>query len=69
MVPGTATAMANLLTMMAIHATRRASRPTGVTAPQALAVPVACLARRTAVRVLGVVRRDSRKVVRGHYRM
>ncbi len=53
---GTVTAMANLLTVMAIHAAGRARRPTGVTAPAARAVPVACLARGTAVRVAWVVR-------------
>jgi hypothetical protein len=54
-VTGTATAMANLLMVMAIHATRRARRPTGATTPQARAVPVASLAHRTVVRVASVV--------------
>jgi hypothetical protein len=67
MVPGTATATANLLTVMGIHTAHRARRPTGVTAPAARAFPVACLARHTAVRVLVVVRRDKRSVVRWHY--
>ncbi len=56
MVTRTATEMANLLTVLAIHAARRASRSTGMTAPAARSVPLACLARCTAVRVAGVVR-------------
>ncbi len=48
--------MANLLTVRGIHAARRARRPTGVTAPQARPVSLACLARCTAVRLAGVAR-------------
>ena len=47
MVPATATAMANLLTVRRIHTARRVRRPTGVNAPQALAVSRATVYRLT----------------------